>query len=287
MQCAADCFCRNLATASSWKTGFLLYLLSDNVVSLAISPSLHPVNKMLSALGNAAAARLISQPATWSTETFQCDASAPIEHWLFSFLCMPCAAAVAKANVDDSHPAYNVFCWTPVSSYSYVRLAYNIEGECGNDMALGFCCAPCATRQIYTEAAKREMLKGGEHGLATHKWSTTMFDCSAMEFLYAFLCPMCAAHNVRELVQPGADRWFDYLCFVPTASYGLVRNTYGLEAELCTFAPWLEDIFAAIFCFPCATSRAIREGVAQKANRIAGPGVGGALLAGARKYGAM
>jgi hypothetical protein len=223
----------------------------------------------------------------WGTKLFQCD-GVENEQWAFALCCTPCAAAKAKSVADESHPCFNFFCWSPIGVYSYVRHAYNIKGECGNDCMAGIFCMPCVARQAYTESGARGALRG-RYGQSGKDWQTSLFACSCTELFYAMFCFMCATHTTRELMQPGSDKCFDWFCVAPTSMYGTVRNTYGLTSE-CEGNPWVEDIAAGFFCMPCALARAQREAIYQKANAATGGlggGIAGKAMGAAAKYGAL
>ena len=218
----------------------------------------------------------------WSTTMFQCTGVAPVD-WALACCCTPCAAAKAKSNADQSHPCYNFLCWTPLGGYSYTRLGYGIMGECGTDCMAGLFCMPCSTRQMLTEFNVRGS-QPGHFGGASREWHSSHWACSCTELCFAAVCPCCVTHTVRAMIQPEADQWFDYCCVLPTSTYGLVRNTYGLEVGMLPDMPCVEDIFYGGACYPCALARSQREAAWQRANQAAGD-VGGALggVAGAVK----
>jgi hypothetical protein len=222
----------------------------------------------------------------WTTRMGQCDDSAPMPHWLCSIFCLPCGMAKAKSTVDGSHPCYNVLCWTPVGTTSYVRLGYGIKGECGEDCAKALLCPCCNARQVYSEAELRGALRG-DFGLGTNEWkSGSLFACTAGELCMAIICPCLVVHKVRSMLQPGSDTYFDCCCILPTAMYGLVRNTYGLTSE-CPDFPCLEDILVPLVCYPCALARARREADLQKTPNVVQSAIGGvrnAIVGAAGKY---
>lgn len=220
-------------------------------------------------------------PTEWATKLGQCGDGVEMKDWLLSCFCLPCTAAMAKSNMDKTHPLFNFLCFSPIGAYSYTRLGYNIMGECGRDCCVGLFCAPCATRQMYTESNRRGVQSdaSANQGNFDQKWKTGLFACTCTELCCAVLCPCCVAHNTRVLLQPTTNNWFDYFCLVPLSMYGQVRNQYGLDTE-CPHV-LLEDICVAAFCGPCALARAQREAMLQKA----GPASG--ILGAAAKYGAM
>ena len=198
----------------------------------------------------------------------QCDPPATQNDWLFAICCLPCASAVAKSNVDQSHPFYNFLCWTPVGVYSFVRMAYGIQGVCGDDLCYGIWCSPCATRRVYTESKTRGQLQGGAWGRNNGQWQKSLFNCTTCEFCESVVCVFCVSHEVRVNLQPEAAQscWFDTFCVPPPAMYGQVRHTYGIQSDcdLC------EDIFLPIVCMPCALNRARGESSFHKNQGSAG-----------------
>lgn len=225
----------------------------------------------------------------WSTRLGQCEGT-PVEQWLLSIFCLPCAMAKAKSNTDQTHPCFNFLCWTPIGSHNFVRLGYGIKGECGEDCAKVIFCSCCSTRQTYHETESRGQLKGAYYGQNTREWMTgSLFGCTVTELCMTLCCPCIVTHRVRNILQPSSDQWFDCCCVLPTAMYGDVRNTYGLKSE-CPDAPCLEDMGVGLFCFPCALARAQREALAQKAAGVAGgvmqgvAGVVGGMVGTAKKY---
>ena len=210
---------------------------------------------------NQVAGAMAPQTEQWSTKMMQCD-GIPKEHWFYSIFCTPCAAAHAKSKVDQTHPVFNFFCFLPVGSYSFVRHAYNIMGECGQDCMYGWGCMFCATRQIWTEANTRGKIVG-KYGQASAQWSTDLTQCDCGQFWKAALCPCLIAHEVRTLMQPKADNCFDYLCILPTSMYGQVRVTYGIASGW-PMSGGCEDIIVGLFMYPCGLNRALREAAYQK-----------------------
>ena len=243
-----------------------------------------------------AAQNLLSGAAAtdqWTTQTFQCGGVAPLD-WFLGCCCGPCAAAKAKSNADLSNPLYNLMCWTPLGAYSYVRYGYRIIGDCGTDCVTGMCCMPCAARQIYTESNVRGAQPGGHFGGHSREWHSSHWDCGCTELCFATMCPCVITNTVRQIVQPGTEQWFNMCCVLPTATYGLVRNSYGLEAAVCGEYPCVEDVLYGAGCYPCALARAQREAAWQRANDAAGDtgsklmGVGAKLAGVARMgYGAL
>ena len=213
------------------------------------------------ASGLATASKLAGGAATeqWSTKPFQCE-GIKNEHWAYAIFCPLCAAAQAKGLVDQTHPVFNFFCFTPIGSYSMIRHSYGIMGECGEDCLYGGLCVFCGTRQVYTEANTRGSIPG-KYGQLAGQWSTELFQCECTEFVKAALCPFLVAHEVRALIHHQADNWFDCFCLIPTSMYGQVRNTYGIGSE---WHPLCEDLLVGSFCYPCALNRALREAAYQK-----------------------
>ena len=231
------------------------------------------VGKVAQAAGQHAG---VAPSPEWTTRMTQHDGAVNTNDWLYSCFCTPCAAAQAKGNVDRTHPCYNFLCWTPIAGYSYVRLAYGINGTCGDDMMWGIFCPCCITRQMYTESNIRGGLNGS-YGANQGSWNHSLFDCTPCELCEATFCVPCVTHSVRTNLpnQDLAERscCFDALCVMPTSLYGQVRNDYGILSDL---GP-VEDIFLPIICFPCALNRARKEASLQK-SKAGGGGLGSGLL---------
>ena len=203
----------------------------------------------------------------WSTTLMSCESGkAGFEQWAFAIFCLPCASAMAKSKADQSNPVFNFFCWHPVSMYSFVRIAYNIMGDCGTDLMHGLLCMPCGTRQAYSEAVQLGPLPGGNYGQSTATWTSPLLECTSGQCLYAAVCPCVVSHQTRVLLQPAAatDPWFDYLCVFPTAMYGQTRHTVGIGAEWAPH-PVVEDFLPGMFCYPCGLNRALKEATAYRA----------------------
>jgi hypothetical protein len=222
---------------------------------------------MTNIMGAAASAVAAPQAtAQWATKPFQCD-GVERNHWLYAAFCFPCTAAHAKAKSDNSNPVFNFLCFTPLGSYNYIRLSYNIIGECGGDLFNGCLCMPCGVRQAWTEVETRGTVPGvpppGTE--PTAEWTTSLFQCSTLDCLMAMVCPCVIAKRARVLLQPAAakNEWFDYCCLLPTSMYGTVRHTAGIASE------WphatCEDLAVGVLCYPCALNRAMREAAAYRA----------------------
>lgn len=213
------------------------------------------------ASGLAAASKVVSAAPTeqWKTKPFQCE-GVKNEDWLYAVFCPVCAAAHAKSKVDQTHPIFNFFCFTPIGSYSMVRHSYGILGECGEDCLYGGLCTFCGVRQIWSEANIRGPIPG-KYGQLTGQWSTELFQCECAELAKAAFCPFLVAHEVRALIHPQTNNWFDCFCLIPTSMYGQVRNTYGIGSE---WNPVCEDLVVGAACYPCALNRALREAVYQR-----------------------
>jgi len=199
----------------------------------------------------------------WSTRL--CQHSNPVisDDLCWGWLIAPCASARSKANVDGSNCCYNLLCWTPIGSYSYVRHEYGILGTCGDDIGNAFFAFPCASRQIYTEARLRGKSGAPDsrfYGANAEEWRSSLFGCSCCAFLQAVFCSFCVTNDVRKILQPSAsdDTFFNCCCILPTSVYGQVRNHYGIVSD------WgiLEDLFLPVICFPCALIRARNEALA-------------------------
>ena len=199
-----------------------------------------------------------SQPR-WSTRLPQCSEPVLCEDWCLAVFCLPCTAAVAKSNSDRTNCAYNLVCWNPIASYSYVRHEYGINGVCGDDCCYGAWCAPCMVRQMYHESKVRKVSPWGGHYGSNAKldWTFSLFDCGFCDLFRAFLCPCTIVHEIRSTLQPSSkpDHCFNYCCIMPTAMYGQVRNNAGIITD----CPCLEDSLLPLLCFACALTRAKKE----------------------------
>lgn len=221
-----------------------------------------------------------AKPKDWQTRIGQCDPPAETQDWLLSIFCTQCASAVAKSNQDKTHPCFNFMCWTPIISYSWVRKGYGIPGVCGDDLMCAIFCSCCTTRRIYTEARDRKEI---QRPLGNDKWKETLFGCDCPGFFYSMLCAPCAAHKIRNILQPDreASCCYDCMCNNPFAMYGQVRHTYGIVGDCGTqesAAGVAEDIFLPVVCQPCALDQALREArfraTQQPAARVANAAAG-------------
>lgn len=232
-------------------------------------------NAVAGAKSKVAQATAAAAPPTqqFSTEPFQCE-GIDKAHWAYACFCPFCAAAHAKSKADKTNPVFNVFCFLPVGAYSYVRHTYGILGKCGDDLLYGCLCAPCGTRQLYTEASTL----GAAPAFATAdekrdaRWTTKLFECTGgcADCCFAAACPCVVAHKTRVLLQPQTekDEWFDYFCMLPCAMYGQVRHTVGVQStwphETC------EDLAIGTFFYPCALMQASREATLWQAKNAGG-----------------
>jgi len=215
----------------------------------------------------------------WSTRFLQHTEPVEFSEVLFSCLCLPCASAKAKSTVDRSDCLVNLCCWTPAGVYQYIRLAYGIDGVCGDDLAWGCICPCCEVRQALSEARLRGQPQSipPQAGSNAIPWGVSLFDCSVCELCEAAICAPCVSHSIHHHLQPRADSCcFDFLCVAPTSMYSQVRHHYGIVSDL----PYLEDIILPVFCFPCALNRARKElqrhgGIANAAQAITGAPLGG------------
>jgi hypothetical protein len=206
-------------------------------------------------------------PPEWTTRLTQCGEPARTEECLCSLFFCHCAAAKAKSDLDGSNMCTNLLCWHAVGVYSWVRRAYGIPGMCGDDMGEGLFCSCCATRRSLTETRMRGMIML-RHGVGPKTYMTTLFGCSCDDLCAAVFCPFYVAHTVRGYLQPNTgtdpklknDSCFDALCILPTAVYGEVRHTYGIQPDLCDF---VNDTVIPVVCFPCALVHAKNEAMAR------------------------
>jgi hypothetical protein len=231
------------------------------------------MNFATTAVTAASAITVTMRSEEWTSTATECNEEVvPRSHWYYAVFCPVCTAAVAKSNMDQSSPVYNVFCVPPCVTYSYLRLGYNLKGSWQTDCTHGFLCAPCGARQAYTESKKRGTI-AGHYGLQDQQWSSELFRCDDLqEVVKALFCPCIVAHDIRTMIQPTAHPAFDYPCLFPVAMYGIVRNMFGITSEWPH--PALEDAGVGCFLYPCALNRALREAAYQKTvnatNAVAG-----------------
>ncbi|CUG92520.1 Hypothetical protein, putative [Bodo saltans] len=231
------------------------------------------MNFATTAVTAASAVTVTMRAEEWSSTATTCNEEfAPRAHWYYAIFCPVCTAAIAKSNMDQSSPVYNVFCVPPCVTYSYLRLGYNLKGSWQTDCINGFLCAPCGARQAYTESKKKGHI-AGHYGLQDQQWSSELFRCDDLqEVVKALFCPCIVAHDIRTMIQPTAHPAFDYPCLFPVAMYGIIRNMFGITSEWPH--PALEDAGVGCFLYPCALNRALREAAYQKTvnatNAVAG-----------------
>ena len=224
-----------------------------------------------------------AQTEQWNTTMGQCE-GVENKHWAYAIFCPLCAAAQAKGEMDQTHPVFNFFCFTPIGGYSYVRQGYNIMGECGQDCINGGLCMPCGVRQMYTESQTRRQI-AGRFGETSGNWNTQLGECNDCgEFFKAVFCPCIVSHEIHQMMQPKADNCFDYFCIIPMSMYGQVRVTYGIGSEWPH--PVCEDLCVGLLLYPCALNRSLREAVFQKQNAAAAT-VANVAQAGMNKVNAM
>ena len=199
----------------------------------------------------------------WQTSLSDCSDAAPMSEWLLAFFCPLCQAARAKSLMDQSSPCFNLVCFAPCASYSFIREAYNIEGDGTTDFVYGFFCCICSARQMFYEA-KQKGCAPGKFGQRSHTWSSGLCGFGDMsEFFRSTFCPCFVTHGTRRTLQyRSEEKWFDYLCVFPPSLYGEARNTFGIAPDcihsLC------DDVLVACFCYPCAVARANREATYHK-----------------------
>jgi hypothetical protein len=193
----------------------------------------------------------------WSTSIDQFDHRTPSTHWVVAICCAPCVIWRVKSSVDESSVAYNTLCWNPVASYSYIRLAYGIDGECSNDCVRGSFCIWCGARQAYTEWSIRGALRG-PFSRVDGLWSEALCDAPLEHWFTSCCCWWSRAHLARQSIQPGSDMIFDACCVNPMALYGWVRRQYGIAPDV-TGISHIDDICVPLVCCPCAVSRSVRE----------------------------
>lgn len=204
-------------------------------------------------------------PPMWNTRLTQCDPPAQGSECALAFFCTHCLQAITKSKVDNTECCYNIMCWQPIATYSFVRNAYGIPGTCGDDMGYGLLCMCCETRQIATEARLRGPVPF-RFGQKDSTWHVSLFDCTCCGFLQSVLFPMCVAHEVRSFLQPAVapDTCFDCLCLIPFSMYGQARHQYNIISD----CPLAEDILLPLVCYPCALNQARHEAQWQLQNAI-------------------
>ncbi|KAH3756107.1 hypothetical protein Pelo_12095 [Pelomyxa schiedti] len=74
---------------------------------------------------------------------------------LYGWCCPFCAMASARSKYDGSDWCFNCMCGTPSFIRNIIREGYGIEGNCCNDLLVGWCCSPCASIQAIGEVKKR------------------------------------------------------------------------------------------------------------------------------------
>jgi len=235
-------------------------------------------------------------PKNWSTTLTQCEGT-KVEHWLFACFCTPIAAACSKSHVDQSNQLFNAFCYTPLGNYNHVRLAYNIIGDCQQDLVNGLLCMPCGVRQMYSESSQIGSASSGINLPAmpqsiasaasnaivqssSSAWTTDLFTClNAAEFCWAVWCPCVVSDMTRSAMLPNAsEKWFNRLCIIPCSQYGQTRHTLNIGSEWPH--PTCEDCAVGLFFYPCALNRANREAQAYQLKRAAVQGAAQGLVKG-------
>jgi hypothetical protein len=200
---------------------------------------------------------------SWNSTLSDCSDKAPlIPDWILACFCTLCQAARGKAQSDLTSPVFNVLCFSPCGSYSFVREAYNIAGDGLSDCLVGFFCCVCASRQLFHEGNTRGCT-AGKFGQRSHSWSSPLCGFGDFqEFLNALCCPCLVTHETRQTLQfRSEEKWFDRLCLLPTSMYGQTRNTFGIAPECCHAL--CDDVVVALLCCPCAVARARREAAYQ------------------------
>eukprot|EP00483_Globobulimina_turgida_P002944 UN02949 len=74
---------------------------------------------------------------------------------LYAWFCPACMWAQIKTNYDHSGCCLNLFCLGPPAVRNIVRKGYGIDGSCGNDICISFCCSCCAAIQTNAEVSTR------------------------------------------------------------------------------------------------------------------------------------
>jgi hypothetical protein len=218
----------------------------------------------------------MSAPANaWQTKIFY-DESVSCGECAWGFLCVPCATAKAKSDLDGTHPCYNFCCWIPGGQYSWFRSVYGIKNTCGSELMAGIFCTCCVARRMVSEVRIRHA-QGNMAGTVVAdpsdprpQWEQDFFGCSSCGFCSACLCPFCQAHDIRKELQwqdkETHDCCFDMCCINPCAMYGQVRNHYKLPIQF--LPPVLEDTCMALFCYPCALNQAHKESQMREARKV-------------------
>ena len=193
----------------------------------------------------------------WATRLTQHSEPVTCGDLAFGCCCVPCAAAYSKGIADKTNPLFNLCCFTPCGSYSWVRHQYGIEGVCGDDLGHSVLCSCCTTRQAVTETRIRGTAPNAAgYGANSAEWAHSLFDCGLCDFCNICFCGPCVAHEIRRGLQPNANSCcFDFLCIPPCAMYGQVRHSYGIVTDF----PICEDLCLPAVCFLCALNRARKQ----------------------------
>jgi Cys-rich protein (TIGR01571 family) len=201
---------------------------------------------------------------TWKTTLTDCSDDAPLApDWLLACFCPACQAARAKSLADLSNPCFNLLCFGPCGSYSFLREFYNIGGGGPSDCFFGAFCCVCASRQMYHEGSLRGVV-AGKFGQQSASWSSDLcFFGDMQELCKAVCCPCVVTHDTRLTLQfRSEEKWFDRLCLLPMSMYGQTRNTFGIAPESpCALC---DDVVVPCLLCPCGVARANREANYQK-----------------------
>ena len=84
---------------------------------------------------------------------------------LFSYLCLPCAAAHARSNLDDSNVIFNACCLTLPANRWLIRTAYGINGDSFDDVTTSLFCAPCVVNQMLHTTIMRRNPSPNDSGM--------------------------------------------------------------------------------------------------------------------------
>jgi hypothetical protein len=77
---------------------------------------------------------------------------------LAAFFCCLSSSSV-RTEFDNSNCCFNCCCLTPPAHRNVIRQGYMIEGDCLEDICIGFFCGPCSTIQLKSEVKTRGPLR--------------------------------------------------------------------------------------------------------------------------------
>jgi len=154
---------------------------------------------------------------------------------VYACLCLPCALAEARSNMDESPMLFNLAC-LPACCVApqrwLLRTAYHIPGDACTDSssALLPCCA--ANQMLQTSQQHGNVSIGGGPRFNRRPWRYgvgSMGD-DAGQCVYSSLC--CCAATGRALENSmGMPCFMGCCCITPCAARNLVRYQYRLDGE--------------------------------------------------------